>query len=93
MATVEIKVSKPAQGKLFPLSDSERAEKVEQLLGALNERDYLDAEKKEFLDGWKDQKADVDHRIASLREDLGLPESALGPQMRAAREENRREEI
>lgn len=85
MATVEIK----QQQKLFKLSDSERAEKIEQLLGALGERDHLMAEKKEFLAGLKDQLEDVESRIANLREDLGVPESHLGPQMRAARDEER----
>ena len=93
MATVEIKVSKPAQGKLFPLSDSERAEKVEQLLGKLDELEYLKNERKDFIKGNNEQQRDVEASITSLREDLGLPESALGPQMMAAREENRREEI
>ena len=88
MATVEIK--QKAQQKLFRLSDSERAEKVEQLLGALGERDYLLNEKKEFLAGINDQLKDVDSRIANLREDLGVPESHLGPQMTAARDEERR---
>ena len=87
MATVEIK--QKAQQKLFKLSDSERAEKVEQLLGALGERDHLLNEKKEFLAGINDQLKDVDSRIANLREDLGVPESNLGPQMRAARDEER----
>ena len=89
MATVEIK-TKPAQGKLFPLSDSERAEKVEQLLGKLDELEYLKNERKAFMKENGDQQKDVESSIASLREDLGLPESSLGPQMRAAREENRR---
>lgn len=86
MATVEIKKT---QQKLFKLSDSERAEKVEQLLGALGERDHLLAEKKTFLAEIKDQIEDVESRIANLREDLGVPESHLGPQMRAARDEER----
>lgn len=86
MATVEIKKT---QQKLFKLSDSERAEKVEQLLGALGERDHLLAEKKTFLAEIKDQIEDVESRIANLREDLGVPESQLGPQMRAARDEER----
>ena len=90
MATVEIKVSKSTQGKLFPLSDSERAEKVEQLLGKLDELEYLKNERKDFIKGNNEQQRDVEASITSLREDLGLPESALGPQMRAAREENRR---
>ena len=84
MVAIEI-----VQQKLFKLSDSERAEKVEQLLGALGERDHLIAEKKTFLAEIKDQLEDVESRIANLREDLGVPESQLGPQMRAARDEER----
>lgn len=87
MATVEIKKT---QQKLFKLSDSERAEKIEQLLGALDEREHLIGEKKAFLAEIKDQMEDVEARIANLREDLGVPESHLGPQMRAARDEERR---
>ena len=56
MVAIEI-----VQQKLFKLSDSERAEKIEQLLGALDEREHL-----------------------------GVPESHLGPQMTAARDEERR---
>ena len=81
MATIEI-----VQQKLFKLSDSER----QQLLGALDEREHLIGEKKAFLAGIKDQMEDVEARIAGLREDLGVPESHLGPQMTAARDEERR---
>ena len=86
MATVSL-ASK--QEKLFKLSDSERAEKVEQLLGALGEVDYLKNERKTFLAGNNDQMKDVEARIAALREDLGLPESHLSPEMIRAREEER----
>ena len=86
MATVSL-ASK--QEKLFRLSDSERAEKVEQLLGALGEVDYLKNERKTFLAGNNDQMKDVEARIAALREDLGLPESHLSPEMIRAREEER----
>lgn len=77
------------QEKLFRLSDSERAAKVEQLLGALGEVDYLKNERKTFLAGNNDQMKDVEARIAALREDLGLPESNLSPEMIRAREEER----
>ena len=86
MAVISV-VSK--QEKLFRLSDSERAEKVEQLLGALGEVDYLKNERKTFLAGNNDQMKDVEARIAALREDLGLPESHLSPEMIRAREEER----
>ena len=79
----------PKQEKLFRLSDSERAEKVQQLLGALGEIDYLKSERKTFLAGNNDQMKDVEARIAALREDLGLPESHLSPEMIRAREEER----
>ena len=79
----------PKQEKLFRLSDSERAEKVQQLLGALGEIDYLKNERKTFLAGNNDQMKDVEARIAALREDLGLPESHLSPEMIRAREEER----
>ena len=85
-------VSINKQEKLFRLSDSERAEKVQQLLGALGEVDYLKNERKTFLAGNNDQMKDVEARIAALREDLGLPESHLSPEMIRAREENRSHE-
>lgn len=85
MATVAIK----QQEKLFKLSDSERAIKYEQLLGCLDELEHLKAEKKEFLAGIKDQIEDAEKRLSILREDLGVPESHLGPQMTAARDEER----
>ena len=85
MVAIEI-----VQQKLFKLSDSERAEKVEQLLGAPDEREHLIGEKKAFIAGIKDQMEDVEARIAGLREDLGVPESHLGPQMTAARDEERK---
>ena len=88
MATVEIK-TKPTQGKLFPLSDSERAEKVEQLLGVLDEIAYRKDEKKAYLTEFKDHMKDAESRLANLREDLGLPESHLSPEMIRAREEER----
>lgn len=87
MATVEIK-----QQKLFKLSDSERAEKIEQLLNTLDEIEHLKAEKKAFLAGIKDKMEDAESRLANLREDLGMPESHLSPEMLRAREENRRHE-
>lgn len=86
MATVSL-VSK--QEKLFPLSDSERAEKVQQLLGVLGEIDYLKSERKTFLASNGDQTKDAESRLAALREDLGLPESHLSPEMIRAREEER----
>ena len=86
MAVISV-VSK--QEKLFRLSDSERAEKVQQLLGALGEIDYLKSERKTFLAGNNDRMKDVEARIAALREDLGLPESHLSPEMIRAREEER----
>ena len=86
MAVISV-VSK--QEKLFRLSDSERAEKVQQLLGALGEVDYLKNERKTFLAGNNDQMKDVEARIAALREDLGIPESHLSPEMVRAREEER----
>ena len=82
-------VSINKQEKLFRLSDSERAEKVQQLLGALGEVDYLKNERKTFLAGNNDQMKDVEARIAALREDLGIPESHLSPEMVRAREEER----
>ena len=85
MATVSVL----KQEKLFKLSDSEREEKVEQLLGVLGEIDHLKAEKKEYLAGFKDQMEDAERRLAHLREDLGQPESALSPQMKAARDSER----
>lgn len=84
MATVEIK-----QQKLFGLSDSERAEKTRQLLETLSELDYLAGELKRFKAENKDQREDAEKRLANLREDLGLPESHLSEEMRAARDEER----
>ena len=86
MATVSL-VSK--QEKLFKLSDSERAEKVEQLLGVLDEIAYRKDEKKRYLAEHNDYMKDAESRLASLREDLGLPESHLSPEMIRAREEER----
>lgn len=82
-------LGRPKQENLFPLSDSERKEKVEQLLGVMNEIDYLTAERKEFLEGNTDSMKDAQSRLKKLREDLGLPESHLGPQMLAARDAER----
>lgn len=86
MATVSL-VSK--QEKLFRLSDSERAEKVQQLLGVLDEISHLKDEKKAYLTEYKDHMNDAESRLANLREDLGLPESHLSPEMIRAREEER----
>ena len=86
MATVSV-IAK--QEKLFRLSDSERAEKVEQLLGVLGEIDYLKTERKTFLAGNNDQMKDAETRLAVLREDLGIPECNLSPEMIRAREEER----
>lgn len=82
-------VSINKQEKLFRLSDSERAEKVQQLLGVLGEIDYLKSERKTFLAANGDQMKDAETRLANLREDLGLPESHLSPEMIRAREEER----
>lgn len=87
MATVEIK-----QQKLFRLSDSERAEKFAQVLNTLDEIEHLKSERKAFLTGNNDQMKDAESRLANLREDLGMPESHLSPEMLRAREENRRHE-
>ena len=86
MATVSL-VSK--QERLFKLSDSERAEKFQQLLGVLDEISHLKDEKKAYLTEFKDHMNDAESRLASLREDLGLPESHLSPEMIRAREEER----
>ena len=88
MTTVQL-IKAAKQEKLFKLSDSERAAKYVQVLGCLDELEALKAEKKEFLSGIKDQIADAETRLAVLREDLGVPASSLGPQMLAARDEER----
>ena len=82
-------VSVVKQEKLFRLSDSERAEKIVQLLGVLDEIEHLKAEKKEVLSGINDQIKDAETRLENLREDLGMPSSSLSPEMKRAREENR----
>ena len=87
MATVSVINAK--QEKLCKLSDSERAEKVTQLLGVLDELEYLAGELKRFKAENKDQKEDAEKRLASLREDLGMPESNLSPEMLRARLEER----
>ena len=86
MATVSV-IGK--QEKLFRLSDSERAEKIQQLLGVLSELDYLKSERKTFLAENKDHMEDAEKRLANLREDLGMPESSLSPEMLKARLEER----
>lgn len=87
MATIAVVNAK--QEKLFRLSDSERAEKFAELLERLNRRDFLKNEKKAYDDEANDQIKANDTEIAKLREDLGEPESHLGPQMKAARDEER----